>query len=242
MIYDSLSQVYDLFTEDFDYPLWAEKYIELLHSKTRSVEEICDVGCGTGSILLEFMKRGLKVTGLDISEGMLMAAREKAMDSGFAPLLLRQDMREMRLAHRVDALVCVCDGINYLKTEKGAEAFFDRAFDSVKPGGAFAFDFSSEEKLIGLADIGLFAEEKDRAAYTLFCSREDRLVEMDLRLFVQLENGLYRRFAEKHSQRIWKPDEITAMLERAGFTDITIEHADLRGFGGDRIFVACIRP
>ena len=60
--------------------------------------------------------------------------------------------------------------------------------------------------------------------------------------FLKRENGLYERFEETHVQRIWQTDEVVAILEQAGFTDISAEQKDLRGFGGDRVFVCCKRP
>jgi ubiquinone/menaquinone biosynthesis C-methylase UbiE len=240
--YDSLSRIYDLLTEDFDYRLWTDKYLELLHSRTQTLSEICDAGCGTGSILTELTKRGLNVIGIDISDGMLREAQTKAMAAGFSPKLLRQDLREMKLAHRVDAVICACDGVNYLRTEKGAAAFFARAFDSIKPGGAFAFDFSSKQKLMALAETGLFAEEREEAAYIMFCAREDNIVRMDLTMFLKRVNGLFERLEENHVQRIWENEEIKKLLEQTGFKYITITENDLKGFGGDRVFAVCSRP
>ncbi|MBR5986187.1 MAG: class I SAM-dependent methyltransferase [Clostridia bacterium] len=242
MTYDSLAQVYDILTGDFDYGLWSEKYIDMLRSKARDVKEICDAGCGTGKLMLEMAKRGINVIGVDISEGMLREAQNKAMEAGIVPRLLNQDMRQMALPHKVDAVTCACDGLNYLRNEKGAAAFFARAFDSVKSGGAFAFDFSSEKKLLQLAKTGLFAEEREETAYIMFCGCEGKLLSMDMCAFLKRENGLYERFEETHVQRIWQTDEVVTLLEQAGFTDISAEQQDLRGFGGDRVFVYCKRP
>ncbi len=242
MTYDSLSRIYDLLTEDFDYRLWADKYLDVLKSKAQNINEICDAGCGTGSVLTELAKRGYDVIGIDISDGMLRQAQAKAMAAGFVPKLLKQDLRELKLAHRVDAVICACDGVNYLRTEKGVAAFFARAFDSIKPGGAFAFDFSSRNKLTELAQTGLFAEEMEEAAYIMFCARESDAVRMELTMFLKRDNGLYERLEETHIQRMWEPDEIKSLLEQAGFTDISITENDIKGFGGDRVFVACSRP
>lgn len=45
---------------------------------------ILDMGCGTGRHSVELAKRGYKVTGVDISEGMLDQARKKAEEAGLS--------------------------------------------------------------------------------------------------------------------------------------------------------------
>ena len=49
-----------------------------------SAIKVLDLACGTGDLSIELSKRGLKVTGVDISEGMLEKGREKVMSmNGF---------------------------------------------------------------------------------------------------------------------------------------------------------------
>lgn len=45
-------------------------------------EKALDVACGTGNYTIELAKRGLKITGIDSSEEMLVWAREKARNDG----------------------------------------------------------------------------------------------------------------------------------------------------------------
>ncbi len=46
--------------------------------------EILDIGCGTGSLLLEAAKAGANATGLDISKGMLAVAQKRIANAGLA--------------------------------------------------------------------------------------------------------------------------------------------------------------
>jgi SAM-dependent methyltransferase len=52
-----------------------ERSYELLHA--RPGDWIVDVGCGTGNVVSELTERSLKVTGVDVSEQMVMRARNR---------------------------------------------------------------------------------------------------------------------------------------------------------------------
>src|SRR6516164_9668674 len=63
---------------------------------------VLELGCGTGRIALALAQRGLDITGIDVSDGMLTLARRKA---AACPALVRdhlalinQDMRHLRSA------------------------------------------------------------------------------------------------------------------------------------------------
>ncbi len=59
-----------------------EKEAVLAYLEPRPGMSVLDIGCGTGNYSLELARRGLRVTGLDISPGMLAKARAKAEAEG----------------------------------------------------------------------------------------------------------------------------------------------------------------
>ncbi len=71
---------------------------------------ILDVGCGTGRHAVELGKRGFRVTGLDLSEGMLAQAREKAERAGVVVEWIHGDATSFSLGARFDAAICLCEG------------------------------------------------------------------------------------------------------------------------------------
>jgi len=56
---------------------------------------VLDVGCGTGGNALLLSGRGLDVTGVDISDGMLLVARAKAAREGLKVNFLRADAKSL---------------------------------------------------------------------------------------------------------------------------------------------------
>ena len=71
---------------------------------------ILDVGCGTGRHSVELAKRGYKMTGVDLSSGMLDQARKAAADAVVEIELIQSDATRMKLARQFDGALCLCEG------------------------------------------------------------------------------------------------------------------------------------
>ena len=222
--YEGLAGLYDALMDDVDYDAWSEYYLALIGRLGAAPKTLCDCACGTGSMSVRFAERGLRVTGVDLSEEMLARAQVKARKTGVMAMFVRQDMCELALPRPVDALVCACDGVNYLTDDDRVRAFFERAHAAVKPGGALAFDVSSSYKLEKILGNSFFGEERDDVAY-LWSNRFDRAsrtVAMDLTFFARTDGDLYRRFSEVHVQKAHEPEHLKEMLLETGFADVQI--------------------
>ena len=112
--YGKFAAVYDRLMDDFEYPGWAEYYLRLLEKAGCKPRRMCDCACGTGSMSVEFARRGIQVTGVDLSEEMLEEAAVKARRQAQKIAFVRQNMTALTLPRPVDAIVCACDGVNYL--------------------------------------------------------------------------------------------------------------------------------
>ena len=100
--YTSLSLFYDAFMQDIDYGEWCDFYEEAFRRfSTGPVENLLDIGCGTGNITLPMALRGYKTTGLDLSEEMLALAEQKAYAAHAGIRFLGSDMRSFTLGFRV---------------------------------------------------------------------------------------------------------------------------------------------
>jgi SAM-dependent methyltransferase len=96
-------------------------------------ERILDAGCGTGAHLESICAAGARAVGLDLSVGMLAAARVRRTALG----LVQADLdRPLPLAAEVfDAVLCslVSEHLADLRT------FFASAFTALRPGGRLVF-------------------------------------------------------------------------------------------------------
>jgi demethylmenaquinone methyltransferase/2-methoxy-6-polyprenyl-1,4-benzoquinol methylase len=77
-LFDSIAPRYDLVNDLQSLGLhrhWKGRLVKLADAKPG--DRVLDVCCGTGDISLAFARAGLKVVGLDFSEGMLAVARQR---------------------------------------------------------------------------------------------------------------------------------------------------------------------
>ena len=220
--YEFLAGCYDELTYDVGYSAWAD-YIEA-HFRKKGLpgKTVLDLACGTGSLTRELARRGYEMIGVDQSPEMLAEAAEKNRDGeGIAPIFLCQSMEKLDLYGTIDACVCCLDSVNYVTNPRQLQKAFQRVYLFLMPGGLFLFDVNTPAKLQGL-DGQVFLDETEDAycVWRAEWSKRSRTCTYFMDLFRLEENGLWRREEELHRERAYPVDQLTAMLERAGFSDI----------------------
>ncbi len=221
-MYTAFAAVYDRLMSGVDYDGWADYYAALLKRCGVGAGSVCECACGTGSLTVRLQRLGYAMTGIDLSQEMLSVAARKAREHGVMIPFVRQDMRRLTLHKRQQAVLCTCDGLNYLTTPDQARQFFRAAFAALKPGGALIFDLSSPYKLQNtLGDSALGSQEED-IAYIWQNAWHPRTHTVDMRLsiFVRGADGRYERLEERQRQRAHSREELTAFLTEAGFTGV----------------------
>ena len=103
---------------------------------------ILDVGCGTGRHSIELAKRGYKVTGVDISAGMLAEAKKAAAAANVEVEWIQSDAVAFSPAESFDAVICLCEGAFGLvgKEEEPIQhdlAILENIHKGLKPQGRF---------------------------------------------------------------------------------------------------------
>jgi SAM-dependent methyltransferase len=207
-----------------------------------------DAACGTGRLLLPYLRDGLDVDGCDISPDMLARCREAAELEGLSPNLYAQAIHDLELPRRYRTIfMCGALGLGSTR-EQDAEAF-RRFYDHLEPGGTLVLDnevpyadaalwqYWLQDKRAELPrpqrEPGERRPGADGAEYALV----SRLVEFDplaqqatreMRAFLWRDGELVAEEQHLLTTTLYFRDEIVLMLERAGFVDV-----DVRGQHND---------
>jgi SAM-dependent methyltransferase len=225
----------------------------------RDGQPALDVACGTGRLLLPYLRAGLDVDGCDISADMVQHCRAKASAEGLSPVLFVQGMHEID-PPRTYRTVFVCGAFGLGSTRAQDVEALSRLHDALQPGGTLLLDI--EVPYADTKQWRYWTSEGRRALpEELPPPRERRLAsdggEYTLRARVLDLDPLEQRVTlGMHAER-WRDGELEAeedrtltinlyfrnelllLLERAGFADVRIEgdHNDLPPTPDDEFLV-----
>ncbi len=223
--YSALAQTYDLWMrQDQPVELWIETYGSILsRSGVKPGARVADLACGTGGLTIPLAEAGYRLIGADLSEDMLSLARDKAARAGLRDIpWICQDLADLSLPGSYDAVLCACDGVNYLTEDGEIRSFLSRAYDALMPGGVLAFDVSGPAKLLPMAGQ-IYAMDTDEGAYIWTNASEDgNVIRMELTIFLARPDGLFTRSEEVHRQRAYSADELKGFLKAAGFSSVSV--------------------
>jgi SAM-dependent methyltransferase len=224
--YGEFAEYYDLLMQDAPYERWMTFLEQAMARYDLRPRHIADLGCGTGRLSLDLFQKGYTVTGVDLSEDMLMIAQSKLERPTPKVRFLCQDLRELVLPEPCDLAISFCDSLSYILEEDGLQAAFARVRQNLKPGGCFLFDVHSEYKLREKLGNNVFYEVGEDVTY-LWQSRYDAeksQVEYDITFFAleDEEDELYRRFQEVHVQRAYDVEVLRGMLRAGGFATVEV--------------------
>ena len=150
----------------FDDARWAEapavaQYVkDLAHLKDGA--KVLDAGCGLGRISVELAALNLDVTGVDIIQSELDAARDSAEAEGVPLTLINHDLRNWHAPDQFDCAVNLYTSFGYCETVEEDLQILHNIADSVKPDGTFIMECTSRETAVMYWTSG---EEFERAGY-----------------------------------------------------------------------------
>lgn len=218
----------------------------------RFVEEgqpALDVACGTGRLLVPYVRAGLDVDGCDLSSDMLAHCRAALEQEGLDAGLYAQPIHELELPRRYRTAF-VCGGFGLGSTREQDRDALRRLYEHLEPGGRLVLDKEApyadetvwqywlQEKRAELPqprrEPGARRPGADGAEYAL-TSRVvafDPLaqqVTLEIRAFEWRNGEVVAEEEHRLTETFYFKEELVLMLERAGFVDV-----EVRGRHNDR--------
>lgn len=136
--FDKIAARYDRMNRVMTFGLdrcWRRHAVREVKSGKRKVESVLDVACGTGDMVVELLKRGCKMTGIDLSEEMLVIARQKTESANYQLSTINYQLGNAEALPfaegEFDAVTCAFGVRNFVHLEQG----LDEMLRVLKPGG-----------------------------------------------------------------------------------------------------------
>lgn len=218
-IYKDFAYYYDLFMNDIPYDKWTEYIHSLLKEEGIKEGIICELGCGTGEVTRRLRKLGYDMIGIDLSEDMLMQARDKMYDDDCYDIIYtKQDMRYFELYGTVAAFVCVCDSINYIQSYEELVQVFKNVNNYLDKDGLFIMDMKTEYLYKEKLGDNYFKQDSPEAEliWENHYKADTKENVYDIIINAYNDDDSYDELKEHHVQHCYSTTEITRAMEEAG--------------------------
>jgi len=185
---------------------------------------VLELACGTGRIAIPIAERGVRVTGLDISESMLAHARRKAAEKGVTIEWVRADCRHFKLNRRFRLIFVAYNSLGHLHDLESVAACFLCVRRHLTEDGRFIVDFFNPRLDVLTRDTsGRYpvAEYPDPDGRGTVVVTESNTYEADTqinRIRWHYRVGEEQEYVEELNLRMFYPQELDALLHYNGFT------------------------
>jgi 2-polyprenyl-3-methyl-5-hydroxy-6-metoxy-1,4-benzoquinol methylase len=191
-------------------------------------KRVLDIGCGSGRHAIELARRGYRVTGIDLSDGQLRRAREKAKAAGVAVDFQRHDATQPHFKQEFDAAIMFCEGaFPLMETDAKNHAVLVHAAAALRPRGKLLLTtlnalFPLFHSVKEFLDANKSGAATNRLTFDLLTFRERAEL-----TFVD-DSGESRTI--ETDERYYTPSEMGWLLQTAGFAGVDIFGAHLGAF------------
>lgn len=225
-VFDQYARYYDLLYRDKDYAAEALFVDERLRTHGGSGGTLLELGCGTGRHGVEFARLGYRVTGVDLSEGMVRQAEARAKDLpaglGSRVRFSVGDVRTARLGGTFDAVLSLFHVMSYQTTDADLRAAIKTAAVHLKPGGLFLFDFWHGPAVVADPPVVRVKRLADAALEVTRLAEPDiqmaqKCVVVNYDIFLKDKaTGRLSEVRESHPMRYLFLDELAGLLAEQG--------------------------
>ncbi len=221
-VFNEYARYYDLLYRDKDYAGESDYVHNLIQTGSPGARTILNLGCGSGRHDRCLMDRGYAVTGVDLSQEMLTAARDAATDNG-ALRYVQGDVRTVRLEKTFDIVISLFHVMSYQVSNADLTAAFATAYSHLKPGGLFIFDcwygpgVLTDRPTVRVKELEDEITSVTRIAQPIMHPNQN-VVDVNYRVFLRDKSSAsIREICETHRMRYLFLPEVEQMLSSGGF-------------------------
>ncbi|MBO7582300.1 MAG: class I SAM-dependent methyltransferase [Treponema sp.] len=203
----------------FDDARWAEapdvaEYVQKLAGLQQG-DSVLDAGCGLGRISVELALLGLDVTGVDIIQAELDAAKESASDEGVPLTLINADLRTFTSDKKFDCAVNLYTSFGYCDTIEEDMMILKSIAGALREGGTFILECTSRESAIKYWTPG---EDFDRAGWHVHTEFGVVGAWEGLRSKWVLTDDNGKKIEHEFVQRLYSASDLCKRLVECGFS------------------------
>lgn len=181
---------------------------------------VLDAGCGPGRISVELALLDLDVTGVDLIQPFLDAARDSAEDEGVPLTLIKADLREFTTDKLFNAAVNLYTSFGYCDSIEEDVKILRRISASLKPGGIFILESLGREIAVRNFTEGEWFERAGKTVLTEF-SVSGAWEGLRSR-WILIDNKDGTRIEHEFVQRLYSAIELKKLLLSSGFSEVAV--------------------
>jgi len=220
-------------------PFWDQAFFHQRLGRNGGVA--LEIACGTGRLLVPFLRDGLAIEGVDASAEMLEMCRHKATQVGVTPILYQQLMQDLELDRQYRTLFIPACSFQILAEREEAFEALRRFRTHLELGGELLMtlevpwrDFGVERQW-RLRRSGV--RPSDGAIILIHeatvSDRVEQLQHIWMRHEVFKEGRLAQTQLRTHRLRWYYKHEFVMMLESVGFREIVVQCGYTNGISTD---------
>ncbi len=192
--------------------------------------KVLDVGCGTGRLLIPYLALGIEIEGVDPSEEALAICHRKSAARGLSPALYRQHMQDLYLNSRYRAIILPGGTFHLVGESDTARKTLRRFHEHLEPGGILALSLDDPHSELALDAVGRWHPRgvvkrpnglqvhQDRMVVSVDVGRQTSTTHIRFRAVRAGE--VVREETHVMRMRLFFKDEISSLLEQAGFRSV----------------------
>lgn len=191
-------------------------------------QRLLDVTCGPGLYSVALAQRGLRVTGVDFGPASIAYAKKLAVEKGAADncWFIQQDVRQMDFAgSNFDAALLIYGQLAVF-TRAEAQSLLNHIAQSLRHGGRLVVELLNQDRVDKADSTWWFTDNTGLWGDAPFLHLGERHWHADERIsyerfhILHLESG---QLDEVHlCDQMYAVDEMTAMMQQAGFTSVDV--------------------